>query len=326
MNKESNRMQDNITRYSEKDIDNILINALGEKYSEYRNLWNNSSYTNIPKFPVHIDFELNDFCNQSCIMCPRNSKKHPDINYTFNSKDKFEFQTFKQIIDEGVLEGLQSINLGAFAEPLLNENTFKMIKYASSKGIVDTRLITNGLLLEKNIDNIFESKLVNLFVSIDAYSEEQYFKIRGNGFERVKNSLEKLLKERTLRGSVLPIIRVSFVDMDTNKHEKEQFIEYWKKKVDFIDIQVFDDYNVDIKKEFDFSKKKKWDCYSPFARLAILSNGNILPCCNFFGRNIPIGNIHKSSIKQIWNSKKINDIRDGIVNDTNRNCSICQRI
>ncbi len=201
-----------------------------------------------------------------------------------------------------------------------------MIKYAKDKGIVDTRVITNGLLLEKNIDNIFDSGLVNLFVSIDAFSEENYSKIRGVGFNKVTNALENLLKERIKRKSVLPIIRVSFVDMEKNREEKEDFIKYWKNKVDFIDIQIFDDYNIDINKEFDLSIKKKWDCFSPLARLSVLSNGDILPCCNFFGRNIPIDNINNNTIKAIWNGSNLKKIRNGIKNDTLRNCSICQRV
>jgi radical SAM protein with 4Fe4S-binding SPASM domain len=319
-------MQDNITRYSEKDIELILTKHLGERYASYRQIWHSVNYLDFPNFPIHIDFELNDFCNQSCIMCPRNLKSHPNINYKFSNKHILDFNIFKKVIDEGINKGLMSINLGAFAEPLLNHNVFKMIKYASSKGIIDTRVITNGLLLDKYINDVFDSNLINLFISIDAYSESNYYSIRGSGFNKVIDNLNLILQERTKRQSLLPIIRVSFVDMDRNRYEKELFINEWKDKVDFIDIQVFDNYNVDISQDFDLSKKKKWNCYSPFARLAILANGEVLPCCNFFGRNIPVESLQNYSIEEIWKSQKLESIRNGIILDTNRNCSICQRI
>lgn len=319
-------MQDNISRYTEKDLNNILSNELGEKYISYRKEWNSISYNNFPDFPLHIDFEMQDSCNQSCIMCPRNTKKHPNINYKVNTNSKLSFDLFKKAIDEGKNNGLRSINLGAFAEPLLNKDVFKMIKYATDNGIVDTRIITNGLMLGKYIDDIFDSGLVNLFVSLDAFYENTYNDIRGKGMSLVKSALEKFLEERSLRKSILPITRVSFVDMKKNRDEKMKFIEFWRDKVDFIDIQIFDNYNIDINGEFDFSVHKKWNCFSPFARVAVLSNGDILPCCNFFGRNIPIGNIKIISIKDAFNSKKMNNIRQGILNDSLRNCSICQRI
>ena len=83
--------------------------------------------------------------------------------------------------------------------------------------------------------------------------------------------------------------------------------------------------NIDITKPFDFSKEKKWECYSPWARLSILSNGSILPCCSFFGINIPVGNIRDMTIEEAWNSQRLQEIRDGVANDSDANCSICMR-
>ena len=316
----------NLRRYSEKDIEKILSNKLGEKYSRYRERWNNADYDNIPSFPVHIDFELIDQCNQRCVMCPRNSKSHPDINYSLNRGTVFDFEKYKKIIDEGIDKGLMSINLGAFSEPLMNKKVFEMIKYAQEKGILDSRLITNGLLLDKYKDDIFSSGLVNLFFSIDAFSEEKYRAIRGKGFEKVKKNLLSIIERKKKRSSLLPIIRVSFLDMKNNREEKKHFIEFWKDKVDLIDIQVFDNFNVNILNSFDKTKEKKWSCKSPVARVAILANGDILPCCNFFGINVPVGNIYSQSLEEAWKSDEMKKIREGILKDNLDNCSICQRI
>ncbi|MGG7048331.1 MULTISPECIES: radical SAM/SPASM domain-containing protein [unclassified Campylobacter] len=322
-------MQDNISRFTENDIHDILTKELGVEYFQYRKEWDSINPKNFPNFPLHIDFEMQDRCNQSCVMCPRNHQTHPDINYKLNKKTNTTFENFKKVIDEGKDNGLKSINLGAFAEPLINDDVFRMIRYAKNQGgaIVDIRIITNGLKLGEYIDEILDCGLVNLFVSVDAFSDETYRKIRGYGFETVKSNLQLLLQKRAERNKVLPITRVSFVDMmGRNSNEKENFIAFWKDKVDFIDIQIFDDYNVDINKDYDFSKKKKWQCFSPFSRVAILSNGDILPCCNFFGRNIPIGNINKTTVKEAWNSDFMSKIRTGVFDDSIRNCAICQRI
>ena len=319
-------MYNNINRYSEKDIHQILSDKIGVLYSEYRKRWDNININEPASFPIHIDFEVNDKCNQICKMCPRNSKLHPDINYELNKGTVLKFDDYKKIIDECVPKGLMSTNLGAFGEPLIHPEIMKMVKYSHEAGIIDSRIITNGLLLDKYTDQIFESGLVNLFVSLDAFSEEKYSQIRGKGYDQVKQNLLNFIKEKKKRKSILPIIRVSFIDMNVNKNEKENFIEYWRDKVDFIDIQVFDDFNVDITKPFNMNKKKKWSCKSPWGRLSILSNGNVLPCCCFFGMNLPIGNINKNSIENIWNSDYLKEIRKGIINDTKTNCSICQRV
>jgi len=319
-------MYDNIRRKTEKNIHQMLADELGPAYVAYREAWNAVTVDLIPAYPLHIDFELRDTCNQRCRMCPRNDEMHPDINYTLNSKSTLSFFDYCRIIDEGRSKGLRSVNLGAFAEPLIHKEAFAMVDYARRNGVIDTRLITNGLLLDRHVSDVFDSGLVNLFVSVDAYHPETYLKLRGQGFEKVKDGLLKVLEERRRRGVVLPIVRVSLVDMKDNREEIDDFIKYWETRVDFIDIQVYDDFNVNINAPFDFSRPKKWDCRSPFCRLSVLSDGRVLPCCNFFGENIPIGNIFSDSIETIWNSRLIRDVRAGLLDESLRNCAICQRI
>lgn len=319
-------MQNNIIRFAEKNLDDFLTEQLGQRYREYRNLWNSVDYQHFPGFPIHLDFELNDSCNQSCVMCPRNQDMHPQVAYPLGTKAVLDMAIFRKVIDEGCREGLMSINLGAFAEPLIHKQVFEMVKYARDNGVIDTRIITNGLLLHKHFDDVFDSGLVNLFVSVDAFTNETYQKIRGHGFEMVLRNVELLLEERMRRKALLPIVRVSFVDMQENSVEKEKFVEYWKDKVDFVDVQIYDNYNCSPTLQFDRSKPKKWDCKSPWARLSVLANGDILPCCNFYGRNIPVGNINTHTIKEAWQSKKLMDIRSGILGDDFDNCSVCQRI
>ena len=84
------------------------------------------------------------------------------------------FSDYKRVIKEGSRKGLLSINLGAFAEPLIHNRVFDMVAYAHKNGIIDSRIITNGLLLNKYFDQIFDSGLVNLFVSIDLVGKHKY--------------------------------------------------------------------------------------------------------------------------------------------------------
>ena len=319
-------MYSNITRHSEKDIEKILVDEFGKKYSLYREMWNRVGYENIPDFPMHIDFEVIDKCNQRCIMCPRNAGTHPNAGYSLNTGRALNYEIFKNIIDEGVNKGLLSINLGAFAEPLLNKKVFEMIKYAHDKGVIDSRLITNGLLISSYIDEFFDYGLVNLYVSLDAFRDETYFEIRGKGFNIVKKNILNIIEEKKRRNAILPIIRVSFIDMEINREEKDNFIEFWRDKADHIDIQVYGDFNFPLSGKIDKSEAKKWSCIAPLKRVSVMSNGKILPCCNFFGINIPIGNIYKNSIEEAWNSEKMHEIRSGILHDDLDNCSICQRV
>ena len=319
-------MLDNISRYSPVDIDDMLTDVLGERYASYRRLWNRVTRECVPAFPIHLDVEVNDKCNKSCIMCPRNTRHHPNINYAINTGSVLDFQTYQKIIDEGAEKGLMSVNLGAFGEPLLHKDVFRMVNYAHQLEIIDSRIITNGLLLHRFTEDIFTSGLVNLFVSLDAFYPETYYKVRGSGFEQIKSNLLNFIAEKERRKSMLPIVRVSFVKMNVNTAEEEKFVEFWRDKVEIIDVQLYDDFNFDVTRPVDKSLKKKWNCRSPWHRMSVLANGNILPCCNFYGWNIPIGNVFENSIEEAWNSDKMAGVREGILRDSSNNCSICQRV
>jgi radical SAM protein with 4Fe4S-binding SPASM domain len=69
---------------------------------------------------------------------------------------------------------------------------------------------------------------------------------------------------------------------------------------------------------------KQWNCIHPFRRLSVISDGSILPCCSFWGRALKIGNIDNISLKDAWNSEKLNKIRNDLIEDKSSVCSTCQ--
>jgi radical SAM protein with 4Fe4S-binding SPASM domain len=316
-----------MTIYKEKtikafgeDIHERLGEILGERYTQYRLAWESAKPDCIPQFPIHLDFEFFDLCNQSCSFCPRNETLHNN-NYPINTKSKLDWSVVKKVAAEAKENNLYSVNFGAYAEPLVYERIFDAVKLFIDNGVVDTRLITNGLLLNKYYNDIFGSKLLNLYVSLDAYTEETYFKQRGKGFQRVKDNLLGFLDEKEKRNSIFPIVRVSFVENPKNVHEKEDFIEYWKNKVDFIDVQHMIDYTKAPVAEI---SSKKWNCMDPFKRVSIISTGEVLPCCTFHGRTLAVGDIYKQSIKEIWDGEEIKHLRNKLLNDKSEICNICQ--
>lgn len=314
-----------IVRHSQQDIDAKLISLFGEKYKAYRELWHSSTRNCVPKFPVHLDIELVDSCNQACIMCPRNTDYFPNLEYELGTNKRISFSQVQAVIDEGVLNGLNSVNFGAFAEPLVYKELFNLVRYAMNAGIVDTRVITNGLLLARHVEAVFDSGLVHLFVSLDAAKESTYQKIRGHGFAKAVSGLEAVIAEKQRRGSILPIIRVSFVDLPENHAEKAAFIETWAHRVDFIDIQAFADTTHTKARLIDYAGPKLWDCEAPWKRLSVLANGDIIPCCAFLGRNLPLGNIGSSTLLAAWNSEELAKVRQGIIEDNLKSCTHCQR-
>jgi hypothetical protein len=73
------------------DTSNEKLTALlGKDYSDYRRSWEEAGRDGnlAPSFPLHLDLELQDSCNQACVMCPRNEERHSSLPYGINLKNK----------------------------------------------------------------------------------------------------------------------------------------------------------------------------------------------------------------------------------------------
>lgn len=314
-------IMENTKKIFDNQVEQKLIKLFGKKYKDYREAWHEADSKNIPEFPIHLDMEFFDICNQKCVFCPRNEAIHTKLPYKINTKIKIEEKLVNKIIDECKSMNLKSINFGAFAEPLIYKDIFKIVKKFTNIGVVDSRLITNALLLDKFGNQIFESGLVNLYISIDAFSEKTYQMQRGPGYKKVINNVLNFLKKKEEKNSLLPIVRVSFVETNENKHEVEDFVNFWKNKVDHIDLQKKIDYTKPSETNY---ADKQWNCIDPFRRLSVISDGSILPCCSFWGRALKIGNIATISLKDAWKSEKLNKIRNDLIEDKSSICSTCQ--
>jgi radical SAM protein with 4Fe4S-binding SPASM domain len=286
-----------------------LAKLHGKKYIEYRELFNKAQKLEFDSnYPLQLDFELNYSCNLSCPMC------------TWSTEDKkgkgkntwFSFETYKKIISDGVKNGLKAVRLNYINEPLIRRDIAKFIRYAKDVGIVEVYLSTNGTLLTKSLaKDLIESGLTRIQVSIDAVNSETYNKIRkGGDYNEIVDNVIAFVNIRNEMNRVEPQVRVNFVKTNDNIHELDEFIDKWKNIVDLVGIQdlvgIMDN-SANLEKQRDFK------CTQPFYHLTIRYDGTVLPCCSFFGADIPIDKIDPDgevNIKKIWNSKEINFIRE----------------
>ena len=330
----------NINRYAKKDPEKILFenlyNKFGKRFLNYRKRYER----NIKKldlnentdYPNTVILELINRCDLECAMCfqgyRNDAKKH-----TLDDKilDKI-FQDFKE-------NNLNSLMFSA-SEPLLYKRIEKVFDRAKRANIMDIFLFTNGTLLnEKNINLILKSPITRLFVSIDAATQETYDKIRvpvskkkladNKRLLKLEINIKRFIELREKNKKQLPLVRTSFVAMNDNKSEISEFISKWESIVDTVEIQkkVIPFRTFEEAKENSYkneNKGRQYSCNEPWGQITIYSDGAVSPCCATFGRNLPIGNIKKNSLKEIWNGNKMKEIRNNFHNNTPHSvCKTC---
>jgi radical SAM protein with 4Fe4S-binding SPASM domain len=315
---------------AKKDFHETLIENLGESFREYREKWDQSGRFELETpVPLHLDFEFVTACNLACVMCPFGLPKESRPK-TFNSvSGRFPFDLFKRIIDEGVSLGTSAIDLSYFTEPLLRKDLMDFLDYASKSGILDIMFSTNGMLLTEDwTEKILDSKVTRFLVSIDAFSKETYEKIRKGGeYQTVVNNVNYFLKRKRERKQELPITRISFVKTKTNEKELDDFVNYWKPRVDYLSIQELMNFeNTESGIVPDIAcNNPNFKCHQPWHRLTIRANGDALPCCTIWGQELVVGNLNRQSLQEIWMSQEMKTLRMMHKNGLYFENSVCKK-
>jgi radical SAM protein with 4Fe4S-binding SPASM domain len=274
--------------------------------------------------PLILLLQTHSFCNGRCSICPYPtvSKKLP--------QGRMEWSLFQKIIDEAASEPLLStIVFELHNEPLLDERIFDCAKYIKSKA-PDKRvaIITNGELLDRfSPEDVVKSKLDVLTISLNAHSRETYERINeGLDYDRVMNNVSRILANPLARQRT----RLGFVMTEQNEAEVYEATRYWQERMVNTRVIGVTNRGGTLENYERFRPKAEYydgsgparvwrrlmerarhaiGCHIPFYEMSILFNGDALQCGEDWYRTNVVGNVKTHSLKEVWNSKKINKIR-----------------
>ena len=140
-------------------------------------------------YPIRLVIEPTNFCNLDCSLC------HAGISNKKLERGMMSFEDFKKVIDE-LKDYLFEIDLYNFGESLLNKDIYKMINYANKKNI-KTNLATNLNVVD--VDQLLDSNLDTLILSVDGITQETYSKYRRKGnLNKVMNNLNEIINKKRL--------------------------------------------------------------------------------------------------------------------------------
>ena len=299
-----------------------------KRYWEYRKKWEeNPKRQIVGNFPLHLDLEVSRRCNLRCPMCPRTIKMERGEKL---EEGDMSFELFKKIVDEGSKNGLYSIKLNYLGEPLICKDLPKMVRYAKQRGIIDVMFNTNGVLLtEKTSEELIDAGLDKIFISFDSPFKERYEKIRvGAKFDKVVENVKTLVKMRSEKKTLSPLIRVSMVVMKENKDEVLDYIKLWSSIVDLIG---FADYvnpqGMDKEERYavKLEKHSNFICSQLYQRLFVHYDGKIGLCCVDYDAEIGLGNAWKDNIRDVWLGEKMQRIRKLHTRGESDKIPLCKR-
>lgn len=268
-------------------------------------------FTNFPKnrtlseFPNHLVIEPVSACNIRCVMCFQ-------IDETFSKNQDYmgmmDIDLFKKIIDNAYEVGIKAVTLTGRGEPTLHPKIGEMLKYCSGK-FFELKINTNATKLsEKLIHQILKNGITNMVFSVDSYTKDEYESIRVKGvFEEIVNNIKKFkeIKEKFYPNSRCET-RISGVKVD-KKQDPVKFKNFWQ---DYVDNVVM----VEMENRWDTYHNPKeimapGACNYLWERMYIWYDGLCNPCDIDYKSELSAGTVKEQTIREIWHSKKYNDLR-----------------
>lgn len=256
-----------------------------------------------------IYIEITNICNKDCSFCIKSNRE----------KRELSLKEFESIIKE-IKTYTDYIYLHVKGEPLLHSNFKEILEICDQYNIM-VNITTNGTLIYKQIDAILNSNCIRqINISTHSYETlEEIYKI----FECV----DKILKNKsiyivyrywTLKDSIITY----------NNAVIKSIIDYYNLNEGF-QKKLYEDSNIKLHKFLYVNKDYKFEwpsldsdyycsngyCLGLKSHIAILSNGDVVPCCLDGEGIIKLGNIFKESLEKILDKEKTNQIIRGFMNN-----------
>jgi len=280
--------------------------------------------------PTFLSVEPSSVCQLSCPQCPCGQR----AVYPMNREKWLSLATFQKILSDcqGWVHTIQFYFQG---EPLLNPQLPQMIHLAHLQHIYTTCSTNAQALTPLLAMQLLEAGLDRIIVSIDGLSEESYQAYRVGG--TLNQALKGLiyLREAKDKTGASVHIELQCLRLKSNEHEWHMLQQcYHQMGADSLTLKSaqFYDYkegNPLMPTENRYCRYKRLSdgIYTPKNRLksvrnqpcarllsgcVVTTNGDVLPCC--FDKEIHhvMGNIHTSSLRQIWQGKTFQTFREHV--------------
>lgn len=247
-------------------------------------------------FPINVIVETSAYCNLRCPICPN--------PFMERKKGNMSFQVFKKVVDEvAMVNPDTTLWLALLGEPLMNHNQLiNMVRYAKDSGLKDVRLNTNGLLLGPRIaQQLVQAKLDYVLVSVDAWKDETYEKIRvGGSLVSLEANIQYLLAiKKDLK------VVVQFIVMEENESELEDFKDYWIESGAIVKVRPKLSWGNTIEaKNLNLTQADRtYPCPWLARTVSIQWTGRFAQCDFDFESRYSPGDINTQTIKEVWDGE-----------------------
>ncbi len=166
--------------------------------------------------PVCLYLEVTNRCNLLCETCPRTFEE-------LEPPADMSWELFTRIVDQ--VPNIARVVLHGVGEPMLVKDLFRMVRYLKDRGTY-VLFNTNGTLLSpRKFQDIIDSGLDELRVSLDAADRESYLKVRGKDyFNRIVRDVAKFTTFQKDNGLTAPRVSLWLTGLKETVEQLPDFV------------------------------------------------------------------------------------------------------
>jgi len=334
-----------------------------QTYESYREAWTQSSLVD-PPIPLNVDIELASLCNLTCPFCFISDGSFDEMIKQKDEDGKSRRRLMPKkmafkIIEQAAELGVPALKFNWRGESTLHPDYSEILKYSSNQfsvkcghagsphkgrewvnnklgsgisdlagAFADMRPMFHELLVNTNA-NCSKKALPGLMaatkvmVSLDSMDHNTY-KImrRGGDLQKAKEVIWNLVMQGHKNVWVRRVM--------TKDNEHEDFYgdvrKEWGDQVHISEHYCFDRNEAESHEVVTENHDSRQYCGYPSVRLVVAASGMVYPCCIDLHQEMPLGDINKESLKDIWNGDKIKVLRKELREGTFQSniCKNCQ--
>ncbi|MBN2533770.1 MAG: spiro-SPASM protein [Spirochaetales bacterium] len=250
--------------------------------------------------PAFFSIQITGGCPQKCLYCPypETGKKNGfEITENKNEMEPGQFQLIVHAIKDFCEDAV--ISISAWGEPALHTRISNIAEKVLEDEKLSLIIETSGIGWNTSIlSQLTQHKKnpVKWILSLDAWTNDVYASLRGQGFQEAYKTAETLLSLDKNN------VYIQAVRMKENEDDLEHFYLNWQKKTENIIIQKYDSFcNVlPERKVTDLSPLHRFPCWHLKRDMTILIDGSVPLCKEDISSSIILGNIFHDSLPDIW--------------------------
>lgn len=284
----------------------------------------------------NVEFKLTNKCNLKCLHCA--------ASCDMSKEDVLSTEQIKVILDKIFKLNIDTLLLTG-GEPLIRQDIKLLLPYIRQNFNGTVNMITNGVLIDKEMALILKKYVNAISISIDGYDEKSTEFVRGKG---VYNKIVQAVKYLKEAGFDKNTINFTMTAINQNLNHDADFYALCESLDVTGGIRQFsamgrglENYeNIGVKDYFMFSSMTNEEveairesleckivCKAGISKISINELGDMYPCLLLGNEEYKFGNIINEELKDIFDSDRYhrfinNKIRKSVVDNTCK-CKEC---